>query len=138
ARFVLDRALQPINGFSGFDVVEQFQTSAIRYQIFFMLYVLNVLQYAYTPNFHGHVSEAQRNLIEKTTLRRVWCYWVSEAMWGRLSRRTAPVVRDNIMLTGWFSIGLNLYMANSGDHRYAEPGSLNFRLNERISHLHDP
>jgi hypothetical protein len=41
------------------------------------------------------------------------------------------------MLTGWFGIQVNLYMSSTGDRRYAEPGSLPFRLNERTRYDHD-
>jgi hypothetical protein len=48
-----------------------------------------------------------------------------------------PAARDNIMLTGWFGIQLCMYMSNTGDRRYAEPGSLPFRRNiHRVFH-HD-
>ena len=49
----------------GFDVIEQYQTSAIRYQINFLLWGLQLAQCHYTPNFHGYLSLAQRNLIDK-------------------------------------------------------------------------
>jgi hypothetical protein len=41
------------------------------------------------------------------------------------------------MLTGWFGIQLGMYMLNTGDRRYAEPGSLTFKLNPTRSFAHD-
>lgn len=136
-RFLYDRALQPIDQFDGFDMIEQFQPSALRYQIFDMQYTLAHLQCHYTPNFHGYLSQAQRNLIEKVTLPAVWGYWKWESLWGRLSTNFDPVIKDNIMLTGYYLICLNLYAANTGDHRYAQPGALDFRLKSGKRYPHD-
>jgi hypothetical protein len=137
-RYVLDRALQPIGQLNGFDRVDQFQTSALRYQINHAGYALGELQCAYTPSFHGYLSQAQRNLIEQYVQRPIWSYWVYETAWGHLNfRNFDPVARDNVMLTGWFGIQLSLYMSSTGDRRYAEAGSLPFRLNERTCFPHN-
>jgi hypothetical protein len=138
ARYVLDRALQPVGELNGFDRVDQFQTSALRYQINHAGYALSELQCAYTPSFHGYLSQAQRNLIAQYVRRPIWSYWIYETAWGHLNfRNFDPIARDNIMLTGWFGIQVNLYMSSTGDRRYAEPGSLPFRLNERTRYDHD-
>ncbi len=137
-RYLLDRALQPVDGFNGFDIVDQFQTSALRYQINHAGYALAELQCNYTPSFHGYLSRAQRNLIEKYLDRRVWTYWLYETAWGRLNLTNFdPAAKDNIMLTGWFGLHVGMYMLASGDRRYAEPGSLTFKLNERTAYAHD-
>ena len=137
-RYLLDRALQPIGEFNGFDVIDQFQPAALRYQLNHLGFALGIAQRAYTPNFHGYAHEAQRNLISKYLLRRVWDYWVYESCWGHLNfTNFDPARRDNIMLTGWFGMHVGQYMLNSGDRRYAEPGSLTFRLNERTAYPHD-
>jgi hypothetical protein len=137
-RYVLDRALQPVEAFNGFTVIDQFQPAALRYQLNHMGFALGIAQGAYVPSFHGYMQEAQRNLIQKYLLRRVWGYWVYESCWGPLNfTNFDPAGRDNIMLTGWFGMHVGQYMLNSGDRRYAEPGSLTFRLNERTSYPHD-
>ena len=41
------------------------------------------------------------------------------------------------MLTGWYGMQVGQYILNSGDRRYAEPGALTFRLNERTAFPHD-
>ncbi|HJP37169.1 MAG TPA: hypothetical protein QF901_14415 [Gammaproteobacteria bacterium] len=137
-RYLLDRALQPIEEFNGFDIVEQFQPAALRYQLNYMGYALGIAQGSYTPGFQGYMKRAQRNLIEKYLLRKVWGYWVYESCWGHLNfSNFDPVDKDNIMLTGWFGMQVGQYMLNSGDRRYAERGSLTFRLNERTTYEHN-
>ena len=137
-RYILDRALQPVESFEGFDIIDQFQPAALRYQINHMGFALGVAQGAYMPNFHGYMRQAQRNLIEKYLLRKVWGYWVYESCWGHLNfSNFDPAAKDNIMLTGWFGMHVGQYMLNSGDRRYAEPGSLTFQLNERTAYRHD-
>jgi len=137
-RYLLDRALQPVEAFNGFDIIDQFQPAALRYQLNHLGFGLGIAQSAYTPNFAGYAHEAQRNLIEKYLLRRVWDYWVYESCWGHLNfTNFDPARRDNIMLTGWFGMHVGQYMLNSGDRRYAEKGALTFRLNARTAYEHD-
>jgi hypothetical protein len=123
---------------NGYDKVDQFQTSALRYQINHLGYGLGMLQCMYTPSFHGYLSQAQRNLIELYLDRRIWGYWLWESAWGHLNLTDPdPAAKDNIMLTGWFGIQLCMYMSTTGDRRYAAPGSLPFRRNmHRVFH-HD-
>jgi hypothetical protein len=137
-RYVLDRALQPVDQFNGFDIIDQFQPAALRYQLNHMGFALGLVQGAYVPNFSGYFGEAQRNLISKYLLRRVWSYWVYESCWGHLNvTNFDPANHDNIMLTGWLGMHVGQYMLNSGDRRYAEPGSLTFRLNSRTAYPHN-
>ena len=126
-RFALDRALQPIDEWNGFDRIEQFQTSSVRYQVTTMGHALSSLQYARTPAFHGYLSQAQRNLIDKWQERICWAYWAKESTWGHLHYNPDPVPRDNIMLTGWLTYQLASYVSNTGDTRYSEPGAITFR-----------
>ncbi|MFD1189552.1 linalool dehydratase/isomerase domain-containing protein [Phenylobacterium conjunctum] len=137
-RYLLDRALQPIDEWGGFDVIEQFQPSALRYQINHMGFALGIAQGAYVPNFTGYMGQAQRNLIEKYLLRKVWGYWIYESCWGHLNFTDwDPAKKDNIMLTGWFGMHVGQYMLASGDRRYLEPGSLTFRQDARTAYRHD-
>ncbi len=137
-RYALDRALQPLGQINGYDKVDQFQTSALRYQINFLGYMLGMLQCNYAPSFHGYLSQAQRNLIELYLQRQIWGYWVYESAWGHLNLTNPdPAGKDNIMLTGWFGIQLGMYTSNTGDRRYAEPGSLPFRLSRHRTFHHD-
>jgi hypothetical protein len=137
-RYLLDRALQPIDRFDGFTILDQFQPASVRYQLNHMGFCLAVAQTAYLPNFRGYMGQAQRNLIEKYLLKRVWDYWVLESCWGHLNfTNWDPAARDNIMLTGWFGAHVGGYMLSSGDRRYLEPGSLSFRLNDKTVYPHD-
>jgi hypothetical protein len=137
-RYLLDRALQPIDAFEGFDIIDQFQPAALRYQLNHLGFGLGIVQGAYTPNFIGYAHEAQRNLIDKYRLRRVWDYWVYESCWGHLNfTNFDPARRDNIMLTGWYGMHVGQYMLNSGDRRYSAKGSLTFRLTDRTTYDHD-
>jgi hypothetical protein len=138
ARYLFDRALQPIGRLNGFDRVDQFQTSALRYQLNHAGYTLAELQCHYAPSFQGYLARAQRNLIEQYVQKPIWSYWCYETSWGHLNFTDwDPAGRDNIMLTGWFGIHVNLTMSSSGDRRYAQPGSLPFRLNARKTYSHD-
>ncbi|WP_448661579.1 hypothetical protein ACG3SL_13015 [Sphingomonas sp. CJ20] len=136
--YLLDRALQPVEAFDGFDRVDIFQTASVRYQINFIGYALSILQMRYLPNFRGYLAQGQRQLIEKYLQKRVWSYWIYESMWGHLNfTNWDPAAKDNIMLTGYFGAQVNLYMLATGDMRYTESGSLPFRLNRRTVYAHD-
>jgi hypothetical protein len=136
-RYAIDRGLQPDDAFDGFDVLDQFQTAALRYQITFLQFALGLAQATYLPNFHGCLSQAQRGLIRKFTQRRVWDYWVYESLFGNFSLDFDPIGRDNIMLGGFYNGNVSLYTANTGDRCFVERGSLPFRLTRRKVWLHD-
>jgi hypothetical protein len=109
-RLLLDRALQPVERFDGFEWRDQFQTAAVRYQINFLSYALSAARANYLPAAAAYLDEAQRRLIAKLGDRRVWRYWGLENAWGNLRIDRDPVPRDNIMFTGF----LGLQMALSG------------------------
>jgi hypothetical protein len=125
-RYVIDRGLQKPGDFTGYDKIDQFQTSALRYQINYLGYALAVAQAHYTPNFHGYLTRAQRGLIDTYLDRQVWGYWKWENAWGNLRLNADPVGKDNIMLTGYFGLQVGLYTALTGDERYLRPGGLTF------------
>jgi hypothetical protein len=137
-RYLLDLALQPPGQYKGYTIIDQFQPAALRYQINHLGFALGMLQGHYTPSFHGYLGEAQRNVIETYLAKKVWGYWVLESMWGHFNfSNWDPARKDNIMLTGWYGMHVGQYMLNSGDRRYAQPGSLTFRLNDRTAYPHD-
>ncbi|MEB3070653.1 linalool dehydratase/isomerase domain-containing protein [[Mycobacterium] vasticus] len=137
-RWLLGLGLQPVDKFDGFDIIEQFQPSALRYQLNHVQYALAQVQRHYTPSFHGYLSTAQERLIEKLTLPKVWSYWRLERLWGRLSTDYDPAARENIMLTGWSGICLNTFRATTGSNRFVGPESLLFSLgNPKKSYRHD-
>lgn len=137
-RYALDRGLQPVGEYQGYDVIDQFQPAALRYQINHLGFALGLARTHYTPSFDGYLGRAQRNVVETYLQRKVWSYWIYESMWGHLNfRNWDPARKDNIMLTGWYGMHVGQYQLSSGDARYAEPGALTFRQNDEIAYPHD-
>jgi hypothetical protein len=126
-RFALERALQPVSEFKGYDKIEQFQLSSIRYQVAVNGYGLTAVQYSHTPAFHGYLSLAQRNTIAKWQERICWAFWSKESMWGHLRYNPDPIPRDDIMVSGWLGNQIAGYVAATRDQCYSEPGSISFR-----------
>ncbi len=122
-RFLLDRALQPLEQFNGFEWLDQFQTAAVRYQLHFAGYALVMAQATRLPAFQAHLSEAQHRLILKHTQHPVWRYWALENAWGNLRRDPDPVARDNIMFTGFAATQMALFQATTGRRDFQAPGS---------------
>ncbi|KAI8718184.1 Ldi domain-containing protein [Fusarium sp. LHS14.1] len=129
-QFLFDQAFQDLDDWSGFTVIDQFQTSALRYQIYQMMYILGLYQAVYAPNVHGYVSEAFRRVIERSLTKKVLEFWKWERLAGKFSLDWDPVQHDNIMVTGFLLHGVMLYTANTGDYRYTQPGSLNFHVTD--------
>lgn len=113
-RFALDRALQPVAQFDGFETLDQFQTAATRYQLNFLAYGLALTQARYTPAFGGYMHRAQIALIDKQREHRVWKYWRLENLWGNLRASPDPTVRENIMFTGFVALQMTLFAASTG------------------------
>ena len=130
-RAFLDRGLAPLDSWDGYDDIEQFQTSSLRYQLFMCQWVLNLAQLHHTPSFHGYLSAAQRQLIDKVTQPKVWRYWALEQSWGNLSLDWDPMKKDNIMLSGYLGVGIGAYESTTGDSRYRDAAALPFRLGKR-------
>ncbi|MEJ7716661.1 MAG: hypothetical protein WKF31_01375 [Thermoleophilaceae bacterium] len=130
-RLPLDLALQPLERFDGFTRLDQFREAGLRYQLNYIGYTLAIAQFTRTPAFTGYLAEAQRNAIEKMLDRRVWRYWALENLWGNFRWNPDPIVRDNVMLSGYYALQIGLYERVTGDHRYSEPGALTFRWSDR-------
>ena len=109
-RLLLDRALQPVERFEGFEWRDQFQTAAVRYQVNFMAYALALARQRYAPAADTYFLDAQKQLLAKIGDRRLWRYWQLENAWGRLRFGTDPVLYENIMYSGFTA----LQMAISG------------------------
>ncbi len=105
-RLLLDRALQPVADFNGFDVLDQFQTAALRYQLNFISYALSMVQMTQMPAFAGYMASAQSNLNAKQTDPKVWGYWKLENSWGNFDTNGDPFARDNIMYSGFVAAQL--------------------------------
>lgn len=136
-QYLIDQGLRDINDFTDFAIIDQFQTSAIRYQLYENMYVLGTYQGVYTPNFHGYLSQSIRNMIEKSFTKKVMNYWKWETLWGKFSTDFDPVKEDNIMVTGFLLQGLMLYTANTGDMRYTKTGSMVFHVDDSHIYEHD-
>ena len=134
---LIDMSLKPLDDWTGFNVIDQFQTSALRYQLYEMMYVLGIYQGIYTPNFHGYLSTSICNIIEKSLTPKVLGFWRWESLWGKFTTDAEPVDKDNIMVTGWLLQGLMLYQSNTRDERYTTPGSLKFKVTEKMIYPHD-
>ncbi|ODA68006.1 Linalool dehydratase/isomerase precursor [Methyloligella halotolerans] len=115
-RLILDRALQERESFDGFDRRDQFQTGAIRYQLNFMSYALSLAQAEFLPAFDGYLQDAQSRLADKVQAYRVWSYWRAENAWGNLCLGRDPILRDNIMLSGFVAAQLALGRNATGGH----------------------
>jgi hypothetical protein len=126
-RFALDRALQPLDQFAGFEWLDQFQTAAVRYQLNFLAYGLALTQARFTPAFAGYMHQAQVNLLDKQTQHRVWSYWRLENIWGNLRTSPNPVDRENIMYTGFVALQMVLFEASSGCTDFSNPQRFDLR-----------
>ena len=124
-RFTLDRALQPIDQFDGFQFVDQFQTAATRYQLTQAGLALASAQ-AQTPD-DPRLVQAQRNLIVKQTDPRIWAYWKWENAWGNFDTNADPTARDNIMYTGFLAAQIALFEHGTGDGQFSQPSALQLR-----------
>lgn len=114
-RLLLDRALQPVGEYEGFEWLDQFQTAAVRYQINFISYALSIAQANYMPDFTGYMSQAQKNLKAKQENHRIWKYWKLENIWGNLRTGADPIAQDNIMYSGF--VGAQLAWARQAGPR---------------------
>ncbi|WP_169811516.1 linalool dehydratase/isomerase domain-containing protein [Nocardia harenae] len=123
-RYLLDRALQPVDEFAGFNTIDQFRESAWRYQLVTMNYALAALQVNHLHAFTGYVQQAQRNAIVKMTDRRVWHYWRIENLVGNFKFGADPIRYENIMYSGWWALALGAYERATGDLQFSEPGAL--------------
>jgi hypothetical protein len=70
-QWVIEMGLAPKDDWSYHDIIDQFQTSAIRYQLYQGMWELAAFQNHYCPSFHGYLSQAERGLIEKSMSKRV-------------------------------------------------------------------
>ncbi|MEP7006075.1 MAG: hypothetical protein ABI810_08840 [Sphingomonas bacterium] len=121
-RLLLDRALQPVDRFDGFEWRDQFQTGAMRYQVNFMSYALAMAQHRHAPAATGCFADAQHRLMVKIGDSRLWRYWALENAWGNLRLGGDPVPRQNIMYSGFTALQMALGGGERLElHRGGEP-----------------
>ncbi|KAI8930767.1 hypothetical protein NX059_011795 [Plenodomus lindquistii] len=130
-QYAIERGLTARDDWSMHDVIEQFQSSSLRYQLYSLSDAICLYQSQYTPNFHGYVSEAARNAIEKSFQKKVVSFWKWEAMFGYLNFTDwNPIKKDNIMVTGYVAASIGMYTRATGDKRYQEKDCLEFVVTE--------
>jgi hypothetical protein len=125
SRYLFDLCLEG-QGYDNFDKHFFPSLAAYRYQLSYVGYALMTLQCKYTPNFHGYLNKAQRFLIDGFTRYETCGYWKWECLLGYWKWNPDPVVRGNVMLTGWAAALIAGYEANTGDQHYENPNSLRF------------
>jgi hypothetical protein len=130
-RFVLDRALQPIDQFDGFEWLDQFQTAAVRYQINFLGYGLAMMQNRMMPACGAYMHKAQSNLIHKLQDVRIWRYWMLEHLWGNLRYDPDPIKHENIMYTGFAALQIAMFHASSGNNEILQEDNFILRYNQK-------
>lgn len=134
----LEVGLAGKDDWSHHDIIDQFQTSAIRYQLYATQNDLGIYQYIYAPNFYGYLNKAQRNAIEKSLTERVVGFWKWESLWGKFNAHNwDPCVKDDIMVSGYVLQAVGIYQSNTGDERYTKPGSLTFEVTKTAKYPYD-
>ena len=133
-RFVqhmIERGLTPHTDLSYHDVIDQFQTGAVRYQLYGVFDSLSLYLIHYAPGFHGYAAEACRNYIEKSLTKRIMSYWKWERLTGKFTNDYDPINYDNIMVTGYLGVAIGLYSSTTGDRRYEKDGALEFVITDK-------
>ncbi|HRH18319.1 MAG TPA: hypothetical protein PKV17_06650 [Aquabacterium sp.] len=136
-RFALERALQPVADFEGFEHRDPFQTAALRYQVNFLGYGLALTQARFTPAFRGYMTRAQEQLLHKQRQHRIWSYWALESLWGHLRCNPDPIQRDNIMFTGFVALQMALFEASTGSREASRPGFFTLQHPQGSRYVHD-
>ena len=136
-RFALDRALQPLAEFNGFEKRDQFQTAATRYQLNFLAYGLALTQARFTPACGSYMHQAQIALLDKQRQHRVWKYWRLENLWGNLRKSPDPTARENIMFTGFVALQMALLAASTGRTDFSQTGRFTLAHPDGERYVHD-
>ena len=126
-RWAYELSLQPLDRFDGFEWGDQLHGgTVVRYQLNYLGWALAPYAVNYLPNAVATIEPAMRNLVLKQLDLRVWRYWQVLNRIGNLDSNPDPLVRDNIMFSGFTGDQINLYEAATGSTRFDEPGSLTF------------
>jgi len=126
-RWCYELALQPIDQFDGFEWGDQFHGgTCVRYQLNYLGWALAEYAANYLPNAPTEIELVLRNLMLKQTDLRVWAYWRTLNIIGNFDANPDPLVKDNIMFSGFTGDQLNLYEAATGSTFFDQPGSLTF------------
>ncbi|KAK5298068.1 hypothetical protein LTR99_007757 [Exophiala xenobiotica] len=129
---MIERGLTKHDDLSYHDVIDQFQTGAVRYQLYGVVDSISLYLTHYAPGFHGYAAEACRNCIEKSLTKKIMSYWKWERLTGKFTTDYDPINYDNIMVTGYLGVAIGLYASATGDRRYEEKGCLDFHIADGI------
>ncbi|MFQ6114816.1 MAG: hypothetical protein ACE5NG_12170, partial [bacterium] len=135
--FILDLALQPLGDWRGFNSLDQFGQSALRYKLAFMTYALAQVHYLQLPAYPTPFQEAIDRLIQRMMQKRVWSYWYFENLWGNWKKNPDPVYEMNVMYSGHLANMIGLYEWLFNDHKYDEPGSIRLVWDEDTAFEYD-
>ena len=126
ARFLLDATVNREDGdFSGFESARGLM--GYRYQFSAFGYVLMVLHAKYLPNFTGYLKKAHRFLVTGYSDPRTCGYWARQALTGYYSRNPDPVIRANVMLSGWMMPVVAGYHDQYRDDEFEREDSIKFQ-----------
>jgi hypothetical protein len=135
ARQFFDLALQPIDSYNGYDMIEQKATAALRYQYTFPQYLMALMQYSYAPAFTGYLTQAQRNLITRMQAPINWRYFVTLERFAYWQFQPNPI--NVIGYSGYLGTMIGMYTKLHGDGRYDVRGSIQFRYSDRYKFDYD-
>lgn len=125
--WIYELALQPDDTFDGFDWGEQYHGgTCIRYQLTQLGEVLAGYAANALPNHQQWIEPAMAKLIERMTDRRVWEFWQVENFLAYGDPNPDPMIKDNVMITGFYQSQISLYAAATGSKKFDEPGCLKF------------
>ncbi|MEY2754525.1 MAG: hypothetical protein RJB65_883 [Actinomycetota bacterium] len=126
-RWCYSLALQPLDEFEGFEWGDQFHGgTCVRYQLNYLGWALAEYAVNHIPNAPTEIELVLRNMMLKQTDLRVWSYWRTLNLIGNFDGNPDPLVRDNIMFSGFTGDQLNMYEAATGSGYFDQPGSLTF------------
>ena len=125
--WMYELCLQPEDEFEGFDWGEQYHGgTCLRYQMTQMGEVMAGYAANMLPNHQQWIEPAMAKLIERMTDQRVWKYWQVENFLAYGDPNPDPIIKDNVMLTGFYQSQIGLYVAATGSKKFDEPGCLKF------------
>jgi hypothetical protein len=140
-RYLMSVAMQPRDSWSAFDAEGAGPLQQYRYQINALGWALAMYGYTHAPALRGPLHDAQLNLFARAQDKAVWGYWYWENLLGNwdLRRRGGdPVdVAQNIMFTGYLNLQLAMFRQATGDTRFSDAGSLEFRSSPTRSVSYD-
>jgi len=135
--WLLNKALQPVNQWDGFESVDQFGQTALRYQIAFLFYAIAHAHYHRTPAYRDIYQEALDRLIQRMLEKRVWEYWYYENLLGNWNANPDPVASKNVMYSGHLANMISLYEMLFNDRKYDRPGAITFVWDRRTEFAYD-